>query len=719
MAAPIQTDPNRPAPVFAAVCARGVEPLLAIELSALGASVAAAATGEVRFSGAPAIAYRACLWSRLATRILQPLAECEADPEAIYACARALDWPSRFAVDKRVRVDVSGHSPAIAHSGFAALRVKDGIVDGFRATLGRRPDSGAGAADVVIGLRLHRDRATLALDLAGDSLHRRGYRTAEGAAPLKETLAAAILVRAGWPAVAAAGGALLDPMCGSGTLVIEAALMAADIAPGLQRAGFAFQQLRDFDAAAWQTLLDQARRRRLAGLPGLGGRLFGSDADPRAVAAARANADRAGLGELLCFELRDLLQATPPAAQGLLITNPPYGERLGGEGEVIKLLSLLGARLRQRFGGWRAAVFTARPDLAPRLGLRADSIHALDNGPISCKLLCFGIPEAAPPAAAAEDFVNRLAKNLRHLGRWARRTGVSCYRAYDADLPDYALALDLYATDDDGLHAVAQEYAAPATVDPVQAERRLRQALVQIAAQLELSASRLHLRVRQRQRGTQQYQRQSRQRQFHTITEHGCRLRVNFDDYLDTGLFLDHRPLRRLLGEEAAGKRFLNLFCYTAAATVHAAVGGAAGSLSVDLSATYLDWARDNLAANGAVQTKHALLQADVIAWLRQQALRPRQRFDLILCDPPTFSNSKRMGDAHFDVQRDHAELLGLAGRLLTPGGVLYFSNNRRRFKLDPALGQRFRIEDITARTLDQDFARPPPPHHCWRLQMP
>jgi Predicted N6-adenine-specific DNA methylase len=706
--------------ILRGLCPPGAEPALAAEWKALGLDGLRQIPTGVECQATQAQAYRVCLWSRIASRVLSEQARFPVDDaDSLYTAALALPWPQWFGLACRFTVHVSGRVPGITDNRFAALRVKDAVVDRFRNELGQRPDAGgASEADVTVHLALRRNEAILSLDLGGGSLYRRGWRRADSGAPLKENLAAALLWRAGWPEAAARGAALLDPFCGGGTLLIEGAEMAADLAPGLARTSHALEQLSDFDAPLWEALRAEARQRHAQGLVRLAKlSIHGRDADPAAVRGARANARRAGLENLVQFEVGDLLQARPVVdGPGLLITNPPYGERLGSESEVVKLMSLLGDVLKRRFGGWQAAIFTARPDLAPRLGLRAEAMHAIANGPIDCKLLRFQIPEAVTTTAdAGVDFANRLRKNLRHLSRWARRENIHAWRLYDADLPDYAIAVDIY--DCEERHAVVHEYAAPDTIDPVHAERRLRAALVQLAEILELPATRIHLRTRVRQRGSQQYGPQQHSGQFHIVEEAGCRLRVNFDDYLDTGLFLDHRPLRRRIQSEAAGRRFLNLFCYTGAATVHAIAGGARESVSVDASNTYLDWARHNLDLNGA-GTRHAMVRSDAMRWLQEASRSGRARFDLIFCDPPTFSNSKRSPEV-FDIQRDHGELLRLAAALLAPGGTLYFSCNRRRFRLDPALAQEFHIEDITARTLDPDFARPPPPHRAWRITQP
>jgi len=728
-------------------CPRGLEPLLAAELLALGATESKERSGGVAAVGPRELAYRACLWSRLASRVLLPLANFPLeDADGLYAGARGVDWTELFSPDSTFSIAVAGHSPAVTHTHYAGLKVKDAIADVFRDKFGRRPDVNTDEPDIRIHVHLDRAEANLSLDLSGESLHRRGYRGATGEAPLKENLACAILLRAGWPEIAARGGALIDPMCGSGTFLIEGAWMAADIAPSLMRHRFGFEAWLDHVPAVWTELKRDAQSRRDLGLKKLP-QLIGRDLDARVLNFARKNALNAGLGHSIEWQAGDLLDARPVGdVPGLVVTNPPYGERMAAEGEVIKLYSLMGATLKTHFPGWRAAVLTSRPDLGPRIGLRADTIHSFFNGDLPVKLLQFGIAEApiveagvpAAPAGGGE-FANRLSKNRKHLGKWARRTGVSCYRLYDADLPDFALAVDVYEAAEIHLHV--QEYAAPKSVDPVKAEKRLREALAHLQVAYELPASRLHFKQRAIQRGAAQYEKQGDQLRVFEVDEHGCKLLVNLDDYMDTGLFLDHRLMRMRLRKEAQDKRMLNLFCYTGAASVQAALGGASQTVSVDLSNTYLHWAGRNLSLNGfetdAVRerdprpatgpwrgkarpsgtrdTPHLLVRADCMAWLRDAADDPTQRFELVFCDPPTFSNSKKLDDV-FEVERDHPELIRLAAAVLAPGGVLYFSTNKRKFKLDPAAVEGLNCEDITGQTLDEDFKRPPPAHRAWRI---
>ncbi len=703
---------------------RGVETLLAAELEGLGLAGVRAAGAGVACLGTLEQAYRVCLWSRLASRVLLPLADFRAEtPEALYAGVQGVDWSEHLAADGTLAVDCHVRDSKLTHSHFAALKVKDAVVDQFRERTGMRPSVDVETPDLRINLYLFRNRARLALDLSGSALHRRGYRTEGLLAPLKENLAAALLVAAGWPGRAAAGEPFVDPMCGSGTLPIEAALMAGDVAPGLLRDYWGFLGWRGHDAALWRGLLEEARERRQAGLSRLP-KILGFDLNARAVKVAIANLAAVELTGHVHIERRALPKARCEGCggrRGLVLVNPPYGERLGTDSDLPALYRLIGDTLKQRFGGWQACLFTANTRLESRLGLKGGKRRSFYNGALACELICYAVPaprrvEAQATAGEAADFANRLRKNLKRLQRWAQREGVDNYRVYDADLPDYNFAVDLYQGERRWVHA--QEYQAPARIDPARAERRRRAALAVMAEVLEVPPAQVFYKVRQRQKGADQYQRQGRGGRFHEVREHGCRLRVNFEDYLDTGLFLDHRPVRRRIQARAAGKRFLNLFCYTGAATVHAVVGGAASSLSVDLSARYLDWARANLQLNGADEACHRLLRADVMAWLRQPDTQREQggRFDLIFVDPPTFSNSRRM-ETVFDVQRDHVELIRRSMALLAPGGELLFSTNLRGFCLDRDRLGRFRIEDMGRATIAEDFRRRSNIHHCFCIR--
>jgi 23S rRNA (guanine2445-N2)-methyltransferase / 23S rRNA (guanine2069-N7)-methyltransferase len=808
--------------LFASV-PRGLESLLAGELRGLGARHVTQVRAGVAFAGSLETAYRACLWSRVAGRILLPLASGQAaDGDELYATARGIEWGHHLGADDTLAVDFSGVSQRIRDTRYGAVRVKDAIVDQFRDATGRRPSVDPRAPDVRVNAHLAGVRVTISIDLSGQSLHRRGYRAdkVQVEAPLKENLAAGILLYAAWPREAAARHSLLDPLCGSGTLPIEAALMAADVAPGLLRAEadthpnagaptFGFLRWRGHDAALWATLVEEARQRRGAGMKHLAATrpamvVRGSDRDARAVKMARDCVARAGLHGLVAIELAELETAEPPAALGLIATNAPYGERLAAGDDAEAVYRLLGERLRTAFGGWAAAVLAGDRRQLTALGLTVKRDAELRNGPLTC-LLAYLEPGAARPADAprsaraavrsaaprpapeprpepeaplgdqpreaptpaeagpaaeddgragdhgmavrrgalgggAEYLANRLRKNQRRLSRRLLREEITCYRLYDADLPEYNLVVDVY-----GDHVHVQEYAAPPEVDPGKAQRRLDEALEVVGDVLGASPDRVVLRQRRRQRGATQYERQARLGAPFTVSEDGLSYLVDLGPYVDTGFFIDQRLTRRLVRRLAGGRRFLNLFAYTGAMTVNALAGGAPGSTTVDLSATYLDWTEQNLAANGFAAARetwppekqparggspaggpasavapaipvapHVLVQADCLRWIAEAG----GQYDLIWLDPPTFSNSKRMGRATFDVQRDHADLIRLtARRLLAPGGTLLFATNRRGFRLDRSELSGLEVKDLSRATLAFDCERGANRHHIFRIE--
>lgn len=381
---------------FFATTPKGLELLLVDELRALGIANAAEKLAGVEFSGDLTIAYKACLWSRLANRILLKLAKVPAaSPEELYAGVQTIDWNQHLDPEGTLTVNFTTNNSNITHTLFGAQKVKDAIVDQFREKFNVRPSVARDQPDVAINIYLHHDLATISIDLSGESLHKRGYRLSAGEAPLKENLAAAVLIRAGWPAIAKCGGMLLDPMCGSGTLLIEGAMIAGDIAPGILRDYFGFQYWKKHQPEIWEKLLDDAVNRadkNVLTLP----EIVGYDADSNMIKIAFENIERANLRGKIHVEKRELseLVAKPNTPIGLLVVNPPYGERLGELDELQPLYTLLGDKLKENFTGWKAAVFTGNPDLGKEMGIRAKKYYPLFNGALPCKLLLFDvIPE--------------------------------------------------------------------------------------------------------------------------------------------------------------------------------------------------------------------------------------------------------------------------------------------------------------------------------------
>ncbi|MEM6301729.1 MAG: bifunctional 23S rRNA (guanine(2069)-N(7))-methyltransferase RlmK/23S rRNA (guanine(2445)-N(2))-methyltransferase RlmL [Pseudomonadota bacterium] len=733
----MRSDPVRD---FAASCPRGIGEMLAREIEELGGSISQTQDALVQFRGSRATLYRVSLWSRLANRVLLPIATGPAhDASELYATVRAVDWASLLSSGTRFTINFSGTNAAIRDTRFGALRCKDALIDYARESddWDIRPDPKA--PQLQISVRLHRDKAELALDLTGESLHRRGYRAAAGEAPLKENLAAACLRKAGWDGAVSATSALIDPMCGSATLLIEGALLALDQAPALGRKKFAFEYWPDHDEQQWKAIRDDAQSRAHAGRARAMPEIRGYDSDPRVIAKAQQNIAEAGLSQWVRVSVKALAEVVQPTHRtidnGFVVSNPPYGIRLSRPDAAKQLYAALGELLAREFSGWKAAVLSPTKEQGKALGLRSHKQVALYNGGKQIVLLLIDLennrfrspvfssmdpavdtPESGDSSVEAEALsegahmlVNRLRKNERRLAKWVKKEGISCYRVYDADMPEYAVAVDRY---EEWLHVA--EYRAPASVDNDAVERRRLEIKQALPVALEIPKERTVFKERRRQRGNDQYERQKQKSQKITVREGNAKLLINLHDYLDTGLFLDHRPLRQRLAIECRDKRFLNLFCYTGAATVHAALGGAYRTDSIDLSNTYLRWLEENLAANGLGTQFHRLHRADAMQWLAES----EDVYDVIFVDPPSFSNSRKLA-SDFDVQRDHAALLRSAIERLADDGVVYFSNNLRRFTLDAALCSEFRVEDVTQSTIDVDFkGTSRPPHRCWTLRM-
>ncbi|MGZ4980306.1 MAG: bifunctional 23S rRNA (guanine(2069)-N(7))-methyltransferase RlmK/23S rRNA (guanine(2445)-N(2))-methyltransferase RlmL [Methylobacter sp.] len=739
---------------------KAMETILTDELQALGVKNIKATMAGVAFQGDLATAYRACLWSRTANRILLVLSSFEVkNQDDLYKGVQKINWFEHINPDDSFAVSFSAkNSAAINNTHFGALKVKDAIVDQMRTKFQKRPSINTEQPNIRINVYLNGETAQLSLDLSGESLHRRGYRDVSIKAPMKENLAAAMLLRSGWPQIAKQQGSLIDPMCGSGTLLLEGAMIAADYPPGLLRDYFGFTGWKKHDAECWKKLRTEAEQRKKIGLEKLPV-IVGFDQNRHTVNTALAHIANAGLQNKIHVERRDIQDAEPAESwkPGLLICNPPYGERLGDEQETAELYKKFGETLKKHFIGWKAAMIISNPELGFRLGIRSQKPITLFNGALECKLLRmdieennFFIPKAKtqeeriaqvteisraqeqriakitdttpqPETVAtgtvsdlgAEMFANRLRKNLKKLSSWAKQNRITCYRAYDADLPEYAVAVDIYQGNQTWI--VVQEYEPPKSIDQHKADQRLAGLLAEIPRVLGISRDQVFLKIRRKQKSTDQYEKHGDEGRFYIIEEGGCKLLVNFEDYLDTGLFLDHRPIRMLIQKQAKDKRFLNLFAYTGSATVHAAIGGAKSTTTVDMSNTYINWAKKNMALN-ANEGTHEFIQADCLEWLATEAQLANRQYDLIFLDPPTFSNSKRM-DEVFDIQHDHVQLINNAISLLSPGGVLYFSTNFRRFKIDMQALSDFIVEDISAATIPEDFARNPKIHYCWRIQ--
>ena len=697
-------------------CAAGFEGVLARELRGLGVRRVRPLKGGVAFFGTVRDAYRACMWSRVATRIQLVLARLDArDGDALYAGASRLSWEEHIPVGATIAVQAHGTNAALRNTQFTALKVKDAVCDHLRKLRGSRPDVDAHDPDFALDVSLHENHATIFLNLSGASLHRRGYReqSIQTEAPLKETLAASMLLAADWDKLAEKGAAFADPMCGSGTLAIEAALIAADRAPGLLRTRWGFEGWAKHEEETWQEVVLEAKQ-RAAGAPSPTWPFVAGDLDSHAIAIARANADRAGVGDLISFASADaatLCKRVRAACGvlpelGLIAVNPPYGIRLQEDGGLSAAYDALLRGTEGLPSGWSMVAITPDAGIDTRLGHRADSTVPCYNGPIKAAVRLYGTVQAkrttvdvislsgvqrqiAVAETNSSQFAARLRKVAKERAKWARRMGISCYRVYDADLPDYALSLDVFASTDDARYLRLEEHPAPASIDADRADVRFADACALAAAVLDVEPERVAALTRSDD------QRMEKEPLIVQVLENGLSFEVNVSARRDTGLPLDHRATRELIRSLAQGKRFLSLGSYAGAPAAYAAAGGATQVTVVDSAQSYLDWARRNLAANGfSAQLK----KMDPAALLSQNA-----RYDLIYCDAAALPSPG---------------LVVSAAELLVPGGSLVLASGARTFKLDEnalrAAGMT--CEDITSRTVGDDFARTPKIHRCWLI---
>jgi 23S rRNA (guanine2445-N2)-methyltransferase / 23S rRNA (guanine2069-N7)-methyltransferase len=708
-----------------AACAFGLEAIVRRELEALGIEASIGESGRVHFRGDRETICRANLWLRTADRVLIRVAEFPAaDFDALFETTRSVPWGTL--IPQNAQFPVTGRSIKSTLSSVPACQraTKRAIVDALRRDhqIEELPETDAA---YKVDIALLKDVATLTIDTTGRSLHRRGYRTHISQAPLKETLAAAMVLLSYWRP----DKPLIDPFCGSGTIPIEAALIGRNIAPGLQR-NFAFEDWHDFPAETLDAARQAAEAEQLDHLPE---RIVASDIDAGILQAARDNAARAGVTDDIHFQAKPWAETSSKRRFGCLITNPPYGQRMGRSDELEDLYHSLPGVLRN-LPTWSCYFLTAFPQFERVVGRTADRRRKLYNGRIECTYFQFHGPkpvinrsadevETKPylhasgsaafgqlgdkAAHQAELFSVRLKKRARHLRRWPTKRGVTCFRLYERDVPEIPLVVDRY---EDYLHIT--EYERPHDRDPAEHENWLDLMAETAGIAMEIPKRNVFLKRRQRQRGTTQHSKLAETNQRVEVREGGLKFLINLADYVDTGLFLDHRITRQLVREGAEGKTFLNLFAYTGAFSVYAAAGGATRTVSVDLSPGYLDWARQNMRLNGFAGNEHSYVERDAAEWVRNHP--PGEKYDLVVFDPPTFSNSKRT-EQDWNVQTDAVPLLVDLLPLVRKGGLIYFSSNFRRFKFDPESIPASEVHEISKQTLPDDF-RNRRIHRCWRI---
>ncbi len=738
-----------------AACAFGLEAIVKRELLALGYQPKVTQPGRIGFQGEWADVARTNLWLRTADRVLVEVLKFPcADFDALFDTVKDHDWTRWLPVD--AVFPVAGRSRKSQLTSVPAVQrtVKKAIVESLlrehqTATLAET------GATYQIEIALLEDTATVTLDTTGASLHKRGYRILTGSAPIKETLAAAMVDLSVWNPERA----LVDPFCGTGTIPIEAAMIGMNIAPGINRE-FSFQKWADFPIEQLNQARDQAKdeiRRDLEM------QIIGTDRDDDALEMARFHARKAGVEKQIHFQQKNFEDFRSKRQHGCVITNPPYGERLEDTEKLLPLYQSI-PMVIQRVPTWSLYLITNMPRFERIVQKTATRRRKLYNGRIQCTYFQFlgprpdrnrqnesdqnvvdqdeldqseppqndTSPESNTPNPTAENttakkpkpatppifgglqpkdheqaelFRSRLLKRIRHFRRWPTKRDIHCYRLYERDIPEIPLVVDRYA---DHLHMTC--YDRPHDRDLARDAAWLDLMKQTAASAMEIPIQRVHLK--QRDEHLQQYRKVDQKNRTIEVQERDLRFLVNLTDYVDTGLFLDHRNLREMVREQSAGKDFLNLFAYTGSFSVYAASGNAKSTTSVDLSKTYLDWAGENFRVNDLSLSNHQFVSDDSIEFLRNTD----QQFDLAVVDPPTYSNSKRTNN-DWDVQKRHLELLTTLHGVMRPGSTVYFSSNFRRFKLDEDNLTGFQIHEISKQTVPEDF-RNKRIHRCWHLSV-
>lgn len=722
--------------IFFANCSLNQADLVAKEAEEAGASEIRQTKAGVEFVGTLEAGYRFCMYSRISTRLLEAiyLDDDVADTDELYESTLNIPWEEYITPQTTIKVTKTAQDcPYITNSHFAALRVKDGIIDRIKSKFDdERPNVDTENPDVTIHIHLHQNRAIWYLDFSGEGMQQRGYRVDQTDAVLKEHLAAALLYRSEWKKsiTEETSGVLLDPFAGSGTILIEAALIASDTAPGLVRKSpFAFTKLPSYNEELWQSIVKEAEEKRKKAIDERDIYIYGSDVSPKAIRICEENAKAAGVREFIDLQVKDFNyyseEDKPKCEMGYIVTDPPYGVRMK-EKDIENLYYDIGEKLSNVFKGWKATIMAADSELLSNIALKPERVNSLYNGSLFCQAAHYSIFTDeekeemkrkslekkkerlnTPLSAGAEMAYNRLVKNIKELKGEMEKEGVTCYRIYDADMPEYSAAIDIYENKWINL----SEYEAPSSINPEDAERRLNELIYATERATGIDIENIYVKQRSRMKGKSQYNRLASSSRFNIVHENGLNILVNFQDYLDTGIFLDHRLIRKYIQENSENKRFLNLFCYTGTATLNAIKGGAVSTVSVDASSTYLDWAMENLRVNGyPTVIDNYFYKSDVMDYL----FGTYDKFDLIFCDPPTFSNSKMR--ATFDVQRDHKKLIRACMMHLAPGGLLIFSNNFRRFKLSEEILDEFVVKDITEETIGEDF-RDKKIHHTYLIR--
>ncbi|QIQ41384.1 MAG: bifunctional 23S rRNA (guanine(2069)-N(7))-methyltransferase RlmK/23S rRNA (guanine(2445)-N(2))-methyltransferase RlmL [Buchnera aphidicola (Aphis urticata)] len=651
----------------------GCEKLLENELICLGAKNLHIIKGGIYYEAEDLLLYRSLIWSRIASRIYLCIKNFIINStNDLYSNIDQINWDKILYLHNTFLVKFKGQNNIIKNSLFGALTIKDAIVDQFYKKYSMRPNIDLINPNIRIKALLTKNRINIMLDLCGNALHQRCYRKLSHITPIKENLGAAIVLSSTWTK----NIPLIDPMCGSGTLLIEAAMIYSDRAPGLKRNKWSFKFWKGYNSLLWNKVLHEANTKFEIRIKTCHKNLFiGYDYNNTIIKQAKENAFNANVLEIIQFSTSNLNNLTNPYKNkeiGTLLSNPPYGEREHTENSVVALYVQMGFICKKHFKNWKLSIFTASKYLSNFLQMQAYEELFFKNGPLNCFLKNYKI-FAEILNQENKEYENRLKKNIQKLKKWNDLKQIECFRIYDRDIPNYNIIVDIYKN-----WLVIQEYQAPKKINIHHAYKRLCYAIYCTKEILSVPINNIVFKTRKKQKHKLQYQKFFNSQKFFTIQEYHVKLLINLFDYLDTGIFLEHRCIRKLISTMSHGKDFLNLFAYTGSASVYAGLGGAKSTTTVDISKTYIKWSIKNMSINNLIGKQHSFIQLNCLEWIESNY----QKFDLIFINPPTFSNSKKM-KKFFELKKDYLNLLHSLKKNLRKNGYIIFSSSTNNFKLN------------------------------------
>lgn len=688
----------------------GTEKILERELLCLGGKNLQIIKGGIYFQANELILYQTLMWSRIASRIFLSIKTFKIkNDDDLYQNTYQINWSEIFDVKNSFIIDFQGTNKVIRNSLFGSFRIKDAIVDQFNKNYSFRPNVNLINPDIRIKVCLSNNSIIhIMLDLSGNALHKRGYRQSFHISPIKENLAAAIVFLSGWEK----GIPIIDPMCGSGTLLIEAAMIASDRAPGLARIEWGFKNWKKYNPEIWENVFYQAQKRFKKGKKLCGKNYFiGHDYNIDIITKAKNNALNANVLDLIdfsCLNLNDFNNIYHKKNIGIILTNPPYGERCSTKNQLVALYVQLGITMKNNFQGWKLSILTSSSFLETFLQLKSYEEFLLKNGPLSCIQKNYKIfPKNIKNHN--NEYKNRLKKNFKKLKKWADLENIECFRIYHSDLPNYNIIVDIYKT-----WVVIQEYQAPKYINYNLSHKRLCNAIYDTKEVLSVSINNIIFKIRQKHNRNTQYQKLFNSNSFFLIQEYYVKFLVNIIDYLDTGLFSEKRLIRKLLGQISKNKDFLNLFGYTGTASVYAGLGQAKSTTTVDISKTYIGWSMRNMSINNLIGSQHYFIQSDCIDWVK----KTDKKFDLIFVNPPTFSNSKKM-KKNFELKRDYLNLISDLKKILQHDGYIIFSSSTYNFKINfkDLSAIKLHARDITKKTQTKDYLNHKNGYYSWLIK--